>query len=65
MKSQDDKDDHKVCGTCRFFCPDWEDDEHLPPGQCRRRAPVVTGVPNVRWVSVSGRDWCGEWDEKP
>lgn len=53
------------CETCIFWCGGVAHE-----GQCRRRAPVVSGMRDTTggqqgtWPSTSRQDWCGEHVEK-
>jgi len=53
------------CLSCKFFDPsDWErvnEGELNPIGICRVKPPVIAPRQELRWPTIHGDDWCGEY----
>jgi hypothetical protein len=50
------------CRDCRFFCSIRLNENKVPEGHCRRRAPILDAAFLHGWPIVRAYQGCGEWE---
>lgn len=66
MSTPDPTDHTGQCVTCEWWDADYQSDDIVAHGQCRRYPPreeqdSTTDDPQYGWPWCYGADWCGEW----